>query len=214
MKEKLILIGGGGHCKACIDVIELAGYYEVVGILDIKEKVGTEIFKYPIIGTDEDIERFSKTCRNFHITIGQLGSPRKRKEIFNLLKNLRVSLPVMVSPIAYVSKYAKIGEGTIIMHHALVNAGAVIGCNCIINSKALIEHDAIVHDHCHVATGVIINGNSKIGYDSFIGSGSILIQNIKTSSNIYLGAGSLVINDLSEPGTYVGVPVKIKPIYH
>lgn len=35
----LILIGGGGHCKAVIDVAETAGY-TILGILDIPEKVG------------------------------------------------------------------------------------------------------------------------------------------------------------------------------
>ena len=38
MKEKLVLIGGGGHCRACIDVIERENKYQIAGIVDIKEK--------------------------------------------------------------------------------------------------------------------------------------------------------------------------------
>ena len=37
-KEKLILVGGGGHCKACIDVIEEQGKFEILGILDLKDR--------------------------------------------------------------------------------------------------------------------------------------------------------------------------------
>ena len=33
MKE-IILIGGGGHCKSVIDVIESEGQFEIVGIVD------------------------------------------------------------------------------------------------------------------------------------------------------------------------------------
>ncbi len=37
MKEKIVLIGGGGHCRSAIDVIELTNKYEIIGIVDIKE---------------------------------------------------------------------------------------------------------------------------------------------------------------------------------
>ncbi|MBI4645951.1 MAG: acetyltransferase, partial [Bacteroidia bacterium] len=30
-KQKIILIGGGGHCKACSDVIETEGKYNIAG---------------------------------------------------------------------------------------------------------------------------------------------------------------------------------------
>jgi UDP-3-O-[3-hydroxymyristoyl] glucosamine N-acyltransferase len=45
----------------------------------------------------------------------------------------------IVSPIAYISKHSTIGEGTVIHHHALINANVKIGKNCIINSKALFK---------------------------------------------------------------------------
>ena len=55
----------------------------------------------------------------------------------------------------------RLQKGTIVMHHALVNAGAKVGANCIINTKALIEHDAVVEDHCHIATAAIVNGGCQ-----------------------------------------------------
>lgn len=58
--KKIILIGGGGHCKAVIDVIELLGGYEILGIIDINEKVGSDILGYKVIGTDEDIKYLKK----------------------------------------------------------------------------------------------------------------------------------------------------------
>jgi UDP-3-O-[3-hydroxymyristoyl] glucosamine N-acyltransferase len=131
MKEKLILIGGGGHCKSCIDVIEQEGSYEIMGILDIPEKIGMSVFGYGVIGSDDQITELSKNCRNFFITIGQIGAPGTRKKIFKTLKELDLNLPVIISPRAYVSPHSTIMEGTIVMHHAMINAGAMIGANCL-----------------------------------------------------------------------------------
>ena len=32
MKKKIILIGGGGHCKSCIDVIEGENKFEIANL--------------------------------------------------------------------------------------------------------------------------------------------------------------------------------------
>ena len=35
--KKIILVGGGGHCKSCIDVIENENKYKIIGIIDEKK---------------------------------------------------------------------------------------------------------------------------------------------------------------------------------
>ena len=54
----------------------------------------------------------------------------------------------------YIEPCSSVGEGTIIMHMAMVNSGAIIGANCIINSMALVEHDVVIGNNVHVATGL------------------------------------------------------------
>ena len=92
--KTIILIGGGGHCRSCIDVIESVGGYAIKGILDIKEKVGSDVLGYPVLGTDDDILKFSKDVDGFLVTLGQIKSPYKRIKIFEFLKdhNLLVML--------------------------------------------------------------------------------------------------------------------------
>jgi len=58
-KKKIILAGGGGHCKACIEVIESTGLYQIAGVLDVADKRNQKILDYTIIGTDEDIPRLA-----------------------------------------------------------------------------------------------------------------------------------------------------------
>ncbi len=207
-KEKIILIGGGGHCKSCIDVIEQEGRFEIYGIIDLPEKKGEKILGYPILGNDEDIDLLSKTYNSFFITIGQIKSPELRKKLFNKLKALNVNLPIIISPSAYVSKYAQISEGTIIMHNAVVNAEAEIGKNCIINSCTLIEHEARVGDFCHISTNSVLNGQCKVGEECLIGSGTILANNIEICSKCLISSGSVVLRSIIDSGTYIGNPLR------
>lgn len=204
MKNSIILIGGGGHCKSCIDVIEQEGRYKIVGILDLPEMVGESILDYEIIGTDNHLPLFLKTVNNYLITIGQIKSTHKRIALWEMVKKCGARLPVIVSPSAYTAKSATIGEGSIIMHHAIVNADARIGANCIINSKALIEHETIIGDFCHVSTGAIVNGQVKIGSSCFIGSNATISNNISIVEKTLVSAGVTVFKDITTPGTYYG----------
>lgn len=207
MKENILLVGGGGHCKACIDVIEAEDKFNIIGIVDKKEKSHQRVLGYEIIAYDSDLPKFVKERDNFLITIGQIKDPNRRRELFVFLKELKAEFPVVVAPSAYVSKHASVDEGTIVMHHAFINANADIGKNCIVNTAAIIEHDAKIGDHCHISTGSIINGECSIGSGSFIGSNSVIANNIFIAKYVIIGAGSVVVESIEESGVYTGTPV-------
>ena len=88
--EKIILIGGGGHCKAVIDVIEMQNRYEIVGIVDKKELIGQDVLGYKIIGCDDDLEALFATCKNALITVGQIKSNEARVRVFDKLKKVHI----------------------------------------------------------------------------------------------------------------------------
>ena len=189
-KEDILLIGGGGHCKSVIDVIEQEGRFNIVGIIDRAERIGESVLGYKIIGSESDLESLSSKLSYAMIAIGHVKSNTPRVELFKRLKELGFIMPCIISPLAYVSKHASIDEGSIVMHHALINADVKIGKNCIINSKALIEHDAIVEDSSHVSTGAIVNGGSIIKEHTFFGSGAVLKE--QSSARNFIKAGSVV----------------------
>lgn len=190
---KLLLLGGGGHCRACIDVIESTESYRIHGIVQPAVDGLGSVLGYPILGTDEDLATLLKQTPQALITVGQIKSAQTRLRLFDRLKTLGAELPVIKSPQAYCSRHASVGEGSILMHGSLVNAKAQIGANCIINSQALIEHDAMVADHCHISTGARVNGGVRIGEGSFIGSGAILKEGIEIGPGAIIGAGQLVM---------------------
>ncbi len=192
--KKIILIGAGGHCNSCIDVIELEKKYKIIGLIDKKAKIRNQ--KYKILGSDNDLKIFLSKTNLAHITLGQIKNLDKREKIFNNLKKIGFKLPRIISPLAYVSPFAKIGEGTIVMHGAIVNRGAVIGNNTIINTKALVEHDANVGNNCHLATRSTINGGCHLGNNSFIGSHAVIQQNIKIGKNCFVNANLFINKDM------------------
>ncbi len=189
--KKLILLGGGGHCKSCVDVIEQEGKYEIAGILDSEELLGQKILNYDFIGTDNDIGKFVNEGYIFLITVGQIRSSSVRQKLSALLVKNSAQLAIVISPRAYVSLHAKVGKGTIIMHDALVNASAQIGENCIINTKSLVEHDAIVEDFCHISTSSVINGGAIVKEGTFFGSNAISKEYIETMKDDFIKAGSV-----------------------
>ena len=195
--DKIILIGAGGHARSCIDVIELSGLFEIAGLVEKSKLNNQENLGYPIIGTDDDLQNLRQKYSHSLITVGQIKSPKIRIKLYQLLKELDFTLPVIVSSQAYVSKHSQIGEGSIIMHGAIVNANAKIGKNCIINNYSLVEHDSTIGDHCHIATGAIINGEVTIGCETFIGSGAITKQCISIGNNCIIGAGAILKSDVN-----------------
>lgn len=208
MKKKLILIGGGGHCKACIDVIEQFGDFEIYGILDQESLNGQFLLGYPIFGSDAEIPKYVKLGYSFLVTVGQIKSVRIRKKLFKYLNDCKADIVTIVSPLAHVSKHAQLGAGTIVMHNVIVNADARIGENCILNTGCTIEHDVLIGNHGHISTHAIINGNCEIGDEVFIGSNATVSNQVRIVKNVTIGAGTIVVKDIIENGVYIGNPAK------
>lgn len=196
--DNIILIGAGGHCKSCIDVIEMQGSYKIIGLIDSNEKIGDKILGYSIIGKDKDLAKLKKKVKNVLITIGQIKSSKARIRIYKHLKKEKFIFPIIISPLAYVSKHSSIKEGTILHHYSTINASAEIGYNTIINNRSLIEHDVKIGNHCHVSTGAIVNGGAKIGDQTFVGSNATIREGIKIGKNCIIGMGKVVTKNCKD----------------
>lgn len=191
MKKEILLIGGGGHCKSVIDVIEMEGTYSIAGIIDRKELIGHQVLGHKIIGCDDDLERLFNLYNYAVVTVGQIKTPSLRVKLFNRLKAIGFELPTIISPRAYVSKHATIGAGTVVMHDSLVNVNVTVGKNCIINTKALLEHDSKIKDHCHISTGAIVNGGTIVNQGTFFGSNAVSKEYATIEEESFIKAGSV-----------------------
>lgn len=196
--KPLLLLGGGGHCLACIDVIESEKKHRIAGIVMPAKGDYADVMGYSVIGADEHLPMLLEKIPNATVAVGQTRCAAIRVKLFELLKTYGAHLPIIKSQSSYCSKHAMIGEGTILMHGSLVNAGAQVGSNCIINSQALIEHDVEIADHCHISTGAKVNGAVRIGKGTFIGSGSILKEGVTVGAGVVIGAGQVILKDVPD----------------
>ena len=203
-KPALILIGAGGHAKSCIDLIEQEDKFRIIGLVGSPVEVGTNVLGYEVLGTDDVLSELLNLTQYALIAVGQIGTNDLRSQLFTQIRTIGFVSPIVVSPMAYVSPHAVVGEGTVVMHRATINAGARIGNNCIINSHALIEHDVVVEDNCHIATSATINGGSIVGKSSFVGSGTTIRESVTIGQSCSIGMGVCVRYDLPPNSQFLG----------
>ncbi len=209
MKQKILLIGAGGHCKVVLDVIFSNNEFTVAGIVDLKKRVNSEILGVPVIGTDSDLPRFFKAgIRNCFIAVGSIGNPQPRAKLYATAQKAGFAFPNIISPAASVSSRAILGSGNYIAPGAIINAGASIGSNCIINTGAIVDHDCTVGDFVHLSPGSILSGGVTVGYYSHIGTGSVVIQDVEIGEKSIVGAGSVVVKDIRSGVVAYGSPCK------
>ncbi len=208
-KGKIIILGGGGHAKALIDLIQLAGEYEIAGILDHKLEPGAEISGIPVLGNDDMLTGISaKNIRNACIGVGSIKDTLKRKALFEKVKEAGFFVPPLIHPGAFVSKNSKISEGVQLMTITVVQTDSFIGENTLINTGAIIEHDCTIGRHVHVCPAAVVSGECNVEEDSFIGTGATVINSIRIGKNVTIAAGSVVVNNIANGATVKGVPAR------
>lgn len=208
-KKKLVLIGAGGHAKSVVDVIEQSDNYNIIGYTDESRKSGAFWGNYPYLGDDQSCLALIGKDVLFMVTVGMIKNLTIRASLFYNFQAHGARFATVYSCLAYISKYASIGEGSVIMHQALVNTGVKIGVNCIINTKAVVEHDSIVGNHTHISTGAIVNADCEIGHNVFISSNVAINRGVRIGHNTIVGSGAVVTKDIPSNAVAYGVPAQI-----
>jgi len=207
--NKIVIIGGGGHAKVLIDIFNMSGQYEIMGILDTQRETGLSILNIPVLGNDDLLEGlYKKGIKNACIAIGSINDNSKRKMLYKRVKQIGFSIPFLTHPQAIISRNARISEGVQVMAGVVIHAESLIEENTIINTGSIVEHDCYISRHVHICPGVVISGGCKINEGAFIGAGSTIIQGIKIGKNVTVGAGSVVIRDVADGSKVMGVPAK------
>lgn len=192
-KDKIILIGAGGHALSVIDVIEWGLKYEIGGFLDL-QRTG-KICQYEILGNDDFLESLQEVYNLAFISIGKMERRIVVGERFGHYPSF--GFPRIISPFAHVSLHAEIADGTFIGHNAAVNSHVTIDEHCIINTGAIVEHGVRIEKYCHIAPGAIVLGDCQIGRASFIGAGAVIKQGSIVPPNSFIKKG--FDYDLSTP---------------
>lgn len=208
-KEKIILLGSGQHANVVYYNLMEQGKYEIVGILDQEDKVGTSFQGIPIIGTD-DIA-LSKVRENYGTNkffIG-FGNMAYRKTTFERMIARGWEAVNIIHPNAVVAKDAKLGKGVLVECGCLITPNPVIGDNVVINTGSQVNHDNVIENHVYIASGVVLSGGVKIDENTLIDDGVIVTLGRKVGKNCIIGAGSVVTKDIESNKVAYGNPCKV-----
>lgn len=209
MNRKLLLIGGGGHCKSVLDSLSATGFFAVIGIVDRRENTGKTVMGTSVIGCDDDLtELFLKGYTHAFISLGSIDNPEMRMEIHANLECIGFEIPNIIDSTAIVSKYAILEKGIYIGKHAIVNAGSYIYNGAIINTSSTIEHDCSIGAFSHIAPGVVLCGGVHIGECTHIGANSVVKQQVVIGSHALIGMGSVVLQNVADNTIAYGNPCK------
>lgn len=208
MKEQIILIGAGGHCKIMIESLE-RNKYEIYGILDEFAEKGTLVCGIPVIGTDQDAaDIFRQGIHNAIISI--VGDLKIRRQILTFYKSIGFHFPSVIHQTCCISDSAQLGEGVTLLANSCINSEAKIADYVTVNTGAIIEHEVIIDENSHIAPGAILLGASKVGRDTMIGAGSVILQQRVIGNHCIVGAGSVVLNNIDNGKTVYGNPAREK----
>lgn len=208
---QVIGLGAGGHAKVVIEILQLVGGYELVGLLDLRQDLwGVDVLGVPVLKDDSLLpELYAQGVRHAFIGLGTSGDTRPRKRLYTQVRRQGFQIVPAIHPQAAIAPSAKIGHGPTIMAGAIVNAAARLGDSVIVNSGAIIEHDCVIGDHVHVATGAMLAGNVHVGQGTHIGLGASVRQGIRVGCQAVVGAGAVVVDDVPDSVVVVGVPAGI-----
>ena len=207
LRKKLLLIGGGGHCKSVLDSAISTGFFDEIGIVDY---IGSSCLGISVIGTDEDIPKLIKEGWNCAVvTVGSVGNTGLRRRLFHMIQQLHLTLSTIIDPTAVIARETMIGKGCFIGKKAVVNAGSIIGSCAIINTGSIIEHDCRLGDFVHVSPGSALCGQVSVGSDTHIGAGSVIRQGVTIGKQTLIGAGSVVVKDIPDNVKAYGNPCRI-----
>ncbi|WP_456288557.1 acetyltransferase [Paenibacillus sp. AK002] len=204
MSKKVLVVGGGGHAKIVIDILQ--GYdecYEIVGFTSQTSDIDN-ILGVPYLGDDSIISKL----HGVNCFIVAVGNNKIRKSIYKRLIQLGLEPINAISKSSYVSPNAHIGKGIVVVAGAVINPCSTIHDNVIINTLTGIDHDCVVGAHAHIAPGASLAGGVRVGEGAFIGMKASVVPEKTIGEWSIIGSGAVVVSDIPSAVTVVGVPAK------
>lgn len=204
-KSRLLVVGASGHGKVIKALAEETGEYVEVDFLDDDDGLvqnGEVKGKIP----------YAVEHRAEYDVIVAIGNPTVRRRIQEYYEKEGVNVVTLIHPFSQVARDVIIGRGTVVMAGAVVQPGTRIGKGSIINTSSSVDHENVIGDYCHISVGSHLAGNVCVGDGSWIGAGATVSNNVSVCEDVMIGAGAVVVKDITESGTYVGVPAGKKQV--
>ena len=203
--KRIAIIGASGHGKVVADIARLNQYEDIIFLDDNTELNSCGIYK--VVGTSQEYVHYASQEYDLIVAI---GNAKIRQRIQEQIENNGLCCATLLHPSAVIAEDVQIGSGTVVMANAVINPDTQIGKGCIINTCASVDHDNKIANYVHVSVGAHLAGSVLVGQRTWIGIGSVISNNLEICEDCTIGAGAVVVRNITESGTYVGVPAEKK----
>ena len=183
MKEKLLIVGAGGFGRV---TLEHAIKYFDCSFVDDGKSIGEEINGVKVVGGVSD---FPFLFTEYKKLVLSIGNNNVRENIYIQAKDIGYSFPCIVDKSAYISPYASVSDGCIILNNVFIQNGSKVGTATILNPGVEVHHDSSVGDFCCIYTNSVIRTYAKVE------------DGVKIGSNVTIKNESIVNNDIDDGET-------------
>lgn len=170
-KEKLLLVGAGGFGRM---VAEQAMLQYDCAFVDDGQPVGAEICGISVVGGIADLKELHI---EYELLVVGIGNNSFRAQMYEKAAVLDYTFPNIIAASAYISPFAKLGAGCVILQNACVQNGAAVGNGVLLNAGAEVHCDAVVEDYALIYTNSVVRTGAKVGHCVRIGSNVTICNN-------------------------------------
>ncbi|WP_342086801.1 acetyltransferase [Dyadobacter sp. OTU695] len=194
----MLIFGAGGHAKVVRSILSACGK-QVNGVFDDNWQ------------TINSLDMKVACCYDPELMPGEeliiaIGNNLDRRRVAEKIVH---AFGVAIHPTVIVDRSVRIGEGVVIVHHAVVQAECCIGDHVIINTAATVDHECILENFTHIGPGATLCGGVRVGECALVGAGSVVLPGVKIGKECVIGAGSVVVRDIPDYAKVAGNPARI-----
>ena len=209
--KKLVIIGDGDQSRVIQNILVHNKEFKLCYFIKLSKFRRTKYKLMPKI-KKISLEQFLLKKKTNYYFICSVANNYARSNFVKIFskKFKNIKWAKIVSKFSKISKYTKIGNGSVICDDVFIGPETVIGDHCFINNNSKIEHHNYFDDYSSVGPSVKTGGNVKVKKFSYVGLNSVVKNNIEIKENTVVGANSLVLKDCKKNSTYFGNPAKFK----
>ena len=191
-KEKLLLVGAGGFGRMAAE--QAALFYDCA-FVDDGQVVGAEICDIPVVGRVADLPQLRKA---YSLLVVCVGSNRLRAKVYEEAGKLDFAFPNLIAPSAYISPYARLGCGCVVLQNACVQNGAAVGSGVLLNAGVEVHCDAAVGDYALIYTNSVIRTGAAVGSYARIGSNATISNHAAVPDEADIPDGAVICQEVGK----------------